>query len=174
MSRFESLLHWSTLPTLSYHVVLCSNLWSLNLAWSLGYLSSSAPLYAPCFLLVWFHFILVQRTGSTAHPSHLTAGELVLLLSHEMLNFFPAHVFMHSVCLCAGKKVPAAIWGSASHGWGEQRCSHTGMCTCCHSLQSLGTRKGFSLLLLVAWYSPASLPPRQHPKRLKDHFLVFV
>lgn len=52
------------------HVVLCSNLWALNLAQSLGYLSSSAPLCTPCFSLVWLHFILVHSTGFTAHPRH--------------------------------------------------------------------------------------------------------
>lgn len=96
------------------------------------------------------------------------------------LLFFPARVFVRSVCLCVVRKVPAAISGvlvaAESRGaatlaahhvvpmpllafppklwlWHQGRVEHA-------SLGHLGLTR--------------ILPPRQDPKSWKDHFLVFV
>lgn len=112
-SKCQGLSHFCTgVPCQLCHVVLCSNLWALNFALSLGYLSSSAPLYAACFLLVWLHFTLVQRVGFTAHPKHQRQGNICPSCLMRYLIFFPAHVFVHWVCLCMVRKVPAAISGA--------------------------------------------------------------
>lgn len=50
------------------------------------------------------------------------------------------------------------------------------LCICWHSVQSSGsgTWEGLNVLLLVTLCSLTNSPPRQDPKPLKDHFLVFV
>lgn len=70
-SKCQSLSHFCTGEACRLrHIILCCNLWALNLAQSLEYLSCSALLYAPYFLLVYLHFILVCNTGFAAHLRH--------------------------------------------------------------------------------------------------------
>lgn len=139
-SECQGLSHFCTgVPCQLCHVVLCSNLWALNLAQSLGYLSSSAPLYAPCFLLVWRHFILVQRTEFTAHPSHRQQGNFCSSCLMRTLNFFPCPYF-HALSLSSEEGPCRKLWGSGSHGWGEQRCSHTGTTRYSHAFAGIPSK----------------------------------
>lgn len=170
-SKCEGLSHFCT--GVLCHVILCCNLWALNLAWSLGYLSSSAPLYAPCFVLVWLHFIL-DSLPTKGTSSRETSARPV----SWGFYFFPRPYF-HVFSLCSEEGPCSSLWGSGSHGWREQpHWQHNTLflCMCWHSFQSSGsgTREGLSALLLVTLCSPPLLPPRQDPKPLKDHFLVFV
>lgn len=107
------------------HVILCCNLWALDLAWSLGYLSNSAPLYAPCFLLVWLHFILdslpTKGTSSRETSAHPVSWGF---------SFFPCPCFcVFNLSLCGEEGPCSSLWGSGSHGWREQQCSHAGSTT---------------------------------------------
>lgn len=129
-SKCQGLSHFCTgVPCQLCHV-LCSNLWALNLAQSLGYLSSSAPLYGACFLLVWLHFILVQRIGFTAHPRHQQQGNFSPSCLMRYLILFPCPCF-HALSLSLrGEEGPCSnLWGSGLHGWREQRCSRAGSTT---------------------------------------------
>lgn len=96
-----------------------------------------------------------------------------------MRHFFFPHPCFLAFSLCSDKGPCSSLWFSwLKRADVQPHWQHNMLfpCFCWHSLQNSGsaTREGLNALLLVTMYSPASLPPMQEPKPLKDLFLGFV